>query len=132
MPNLAVWLGARQPAEACLDIVICLIVVASFAVFAVDQTNNASDHQQQDRSIGHRRTASAPTAAQSGRRPAERTRARSTKRIDEASNELTSPFAGVVSGSSSEWAVRGVKLLLALLVYGFGLGYLARVLRVRV
>ncbi len=52
--------------------------------------------------------------------------------IDEASEELTSPFAGLVSGSSSEWVIRGVKLLLALAVYGFGLSYLARVLRVRV
>ena len=54
------------------------------------------------------------------------------KKIDEASDYFTSPFAGIVSGSSSEWVVRGVKLLLALLVYGFGLGYLARVIRVRV
>jgi hypothetical protein len=36
-----------------------------------------------------------------------------------------------VVSSSSEWTTRSVKLLLALLVYGFGLGYLARVVRVR-
>ena len=53
-------------------------------------------------------------------------------RLDEASEQLTSPFAGLVSGSSSEWVIRGVKLLLAFAVYGFGLSYLARVLRVRV
>ena len=35
------------------------------------------------------------------------------------------------TGSNSQWAIRGVRLLLALLVYGFGLGYLARVIRVR-
>ena len=45
---------------------------------------------------------------------------------------LTSPFSGIVSASSSEWADHGVRLLLALLVYGFGLGFLARALRVRV
>jgi hypothetical protein len=38
----------------------------------------------------------------------------------------------VLSGSSSEWATRATKLLLALLVYGFGLGFLARLLAVRV
>lgn len=54
------------------------------------------------------------------------------KAIDEASGQLTSPFSGIVSGSSSEWATRGAKLVLALLVYGFGLGYVARALRVRV
>ncbi len=48
------------------------------------------------------------------------------KELDEASNELTSPFEGIVSASESEWASHGVKLLLALLVYGFGLGYLLR------
>ena len=53
------------------------------------------------------------------------------KAIDEASNDFTSPFAGIVSGSSSEWAIHGVKLLLALLVYGFGLGYLRASIRVR-
>ena len=52
--------------------------------------------------------------------------------LDEASTELTSPFAGVVSGTHSEWASRGGKLVLALIIYGFGLGYLARVVRVRV
>lgn len=105
---------------------ICVIVVASFAIFVVNQSKSASAHQTQEIVNG---SLSAPTS----------TNARSTagessvhKTIDEASEELTSPFAGVVSGSSSEWVIRGVKLLLALAVYGFGLGYLARVLRVRV
>ena len=52
--------------------------------------------------------------------------------IDEASSTITSPFAGAVTGVHNEWATRGVRMVLALLVYGFGLGYLARVLRVRV
>ena len=42
------------------------------------------------------------------------------KAIDEASGELTSPFSGLLSGSSSEWAIRGTKLLLALLVVWVG------------
>jgi hypothetical protein len=36
-----------------------------------------------------------------------------------------------VASSSSQWLIRSTKLLLALLVYGFGLGYLARVIRMR-
>jgi hypothetical protein len=51
--------------------------------------------------------------------------------IEEASEWLTSPFAGVTSGSHSEWAIHGVDLLFALLVYGFCVGFLARTLRVR-
>ncbi len=103
--------------------VICLIVLASFAVFAFDQVSGASTNQQREVSGG------ATPAATGARAPHESTM---HKALDEAANELTSPFSGVTAGSSSEWAVRGVGLLLALVVYGFGLGYLARVLRVRV
>jgi hypothetical protein len=103
-----------------------MIVIASFAIFVVDQSKSASAHQTQEITSGSLISGSSAnthsTAGESGIH----------KTIDEASEKLTSPFAGVVSGSSSEWVVRGVKLLLALAVYGFGFGYLARVLRVRV
>lgn len=103
--------------------VICAIVIASFATFAITQTKSASGRQ---------------TAAVSGHTVSSEESSQSTEHegsvhrfLDKASNGLTSPFAGIVSGTSSEWASRGVRLLLALVVYGFGLGYLARVLRVR-
>jgi hypothetical protein len=106
------------------SIVICVIVIASFALFVLDQTKTASKHQAAEVSNGPTVTTStgSSTSHESG----------AHKVIDEVSEKLTSPFAGVVSGSSSEWLIRGVKLLLALAVYGFGLGYLSRVLRVRV
>ncbi len=102
-----------------------MIVIASFAIFVVNQSKTASAHQTQEIVSGS--LSATPRKAHS-------TASEGTihRTIDEASEELTSPFAGVVSGSSSEWVVRGVKLLLALAVYGFGFGYLARVLRVRV
>jgi hypothetical protein len=103
------------------SLVICAIVVASFATFAVQQTKSASGHQQEELTGGAKPLANATAHEGSVR-----------KALDEASDQLTSPFAGLVSGSTSEWAIRGVKLLLALLVYGLGFGYLARVLRVRV
>ena len=102
--------------------VICLIVIASFVIFAAQQTKSASK-QQTEAVTGNSSASSSKTPThESGLH----------KDIDEASTELTSPFAGIVSGSNSEWVIRGVKLLLALVVYGFGLSYLARVLRVRV
>jgi len=104
------------------SLVICVIVIASFAIFVVNQSKSASAHQTQEIANGSS-TVNTPTSTHEGS---------VHKTIDEASEQLTSPFAGVVSGSSSEWVVRGVKLLLALAVYGFGLSYLARVLRVRV
>jgi hypothetical protein len=102
--------------------VICLIVIASFVVFAVDQTGNASTHQQNvlNGNSSEGVTTSSPSH-KSGLH----------KALDETADALTSPFAGVVSGSS-QWAIHIVRTVLALLVYGFGLGYLARVLRVRV
>ncbi len=101
---------------------ICLIVIGSFAVFAVDQTKTASNHQAEEVNGETPSASKGPAKKENGLH----------KALDEASNELTSPFAGIVSNSSSEWLIRGVKLILALLVYGFGLGYIARVLRVRV
>ena len=103
--------------------VICAIVVVSFAVFALDKTKTASNQQTQAIS-GKTSTASTERSEQSHEGGLH-------KAIDETSEQLTSPFAGVVSGFESEWASRGVRVLLALLVYGFGLGFLARTLRVR-
>ncbi len=104
--------------------VICLIVIASFVIFATGQTKSASKRQTEAVS-GNAKSSGAHASGTSAHESSLH------KDIDEASDELTSPFAGIVS-NSSEWAVRGVKLLLALAVYGFGLSYLARVLRVRV
>jgi hypothetical protein len=106
------------------SIVICLIVIASFAIFAVGQTKNASEHQQQ-------------VIAESGSSAGSTQRSTSHesglhKAIDEASNTFTSPFAGLFTGTSSQWAIRGGKLVLALLLYGFVAGFIARAIRVRV
>ena len=108
---------------------ICLIVIASFVTFAVDQMKSASGHQRE--ALEPTATASASsTSVPATKQPAAH-KSPVHKVIDEASSGLTSPFSGVVS-ESSEWAVRSFKLLAALIVYGFGLGYLARTLRVRV
>lgn len=112
------------------SIAICLIVIASFGVFAVEQTKGGSQHQQEELAVapgttGDPQGAPAPSAQSAKREGTVH------KGLTEASSALTSPFSGIVSGSS-EWATRGAKLALALLVYGFGLGYLVRVIRVRV
>ena len=98
-------------------------------MFVVEQSKGASDHQQE--AISGRPLSAAKGSGAQGRSEGSH-QGSVHKALDEASAELTSPFAGVISGSSSEWVIRGVKLLLALAVYGFGFGYLARVLRVRV
>lgn len=114
------------------SIVICIIVIASFAIFVVGQTSTASKHQAEEVRGGPSVTAGKSPASPGSTGSSSAHENSLHKAIDEASQELTSPFAGVVSGTSSEWVIRGVKLLLALAVYGFGLGFLARALRVRV
>ncbi len=104
---------------------ICLIVGASFFVFAVNQTKAASGHQQEQ--VAAISPGTAPTHAT---RPGSH-ESSVHKALDETAKVFTDPFAGLVSDSNSEWATRAAELLAALLVYGFGLGYIARALRVR-
>ena len=103
--------------------IMCLIVLASFVIFVVNQTSAASTHQQKEVREGSVSGSSASSPKHEGTLH---------KTIDEAADTLTSPFADIVSGSSSQWVIHGVRTLVALLVYGFGLSFLSRVIRVRV
>jgi hypothetical protein len=105
--------------------IACLIVIVSFAIFALEQTGEASSHQQNE-VTGSAIGAPAPHS--------EKHKSESTvhRVIDEVAKALTSPFSGITAGSTSQWAIRGVGTVLALLVYGIGVGYLARMLRIRV
>ena len=112
---------------------LCLIAIASFTLFAVNRTSAASVHQQKvlngevltSSGAGSPATATGAAAAGSERKGSVRAV------VDDASNAITSPFSGATSGTHSEWTIRTIRLLLALAVYGFGLGFLARVIRVR-
>ncbi len=101
------------------SIALCLLVALSFLLFAVNQTSTASGHQQAELAGG------SAVAQSHGGHAQERGFHRS---VDEVAEAVTSPVSGL---SSSAWAEHGLRLLFALLVYGFALGYLARVLRVR-
>ncbi len=99
----------------------CLIVVAWFVVFAVGQSKVAANHQVAELAGTSQQAPARPPAKQSGAR----------KTLDTVARTLTSPFAGLTSGRSA-WFVHVVDMLLALLVYGLGLGFLIRLVRVRV
>jgi hypothetical protein len=103
------------------SVVICLIVVSSILLFAINRTGAASGHQQEELSGRPSAQSTAASRHESGFR----------KGVDDAAEELTSPVAGLTSSSTGEWAAQAIRLVFALLLYGFGLGYLARVLRVR-
>jgi hypothetical protein len=105
-----------------VSLALCAIVIVSFGIFVVEESKSGSAHQQQELS-GAPAPAQAPPAPKEGA---------IHEAIDEASSAITAPFAGVVSDSNGEWAVRGAKLGLALAIYGFGLGFISRALRVHV
>jgi hypothetical protein len=101
---------------ATLSTVCCVLLLASFALFAHDQMAGASQHQQYAELPG-----GAPVAAQA----AAHKRAQPRRFIDGASHTLTSPFSSIVQ-SNNAWVEHGVPTVLALAVYGLGLGFLAR------
>jgi len=104
--------------------VVSAIVLVSFGLFAIDETRDASN-----RSVaaveGLEATRSAdPTAGEE--RARERAHNSVREAIDDADDILVAPFAPVIDSSSSSWVRRGMPTLLALVVYGFGLAFLAR------
>jgi hypothetical protein len=111
------------------SVFICLVVIASFTVFAVNQTSSASAHQQEVLNNEVAKPSATVSGASARSSPSHESAVHEA--IDEASKVFTSPFDGITAGWSSEWLVRSANLGLALLVYGFGLGYLARLIRVR-
>jgi hypothetical protein len=105
------------------SIAICLIAIASFVTFAVDQAGKGSSHQQAE--VNEAAPTGAVTASTSSSGSKE---SGLHEAIDKAFSTLSSPFSGLTSGSSSQWTIQIVDTLLVLLVYGFGLGLLARLL----
>jgi hypothetical protein len=104
-----------------LAVALSLIIAIGFTLFALEDIGRASK-QSERRVAGY--TATSPSPA--GERERERRHSQVREAIDDANDVLLSPFAGVTANETSRWARRGVPALLGLLVYGFGLGYLAR------
>ncbi len=106
-------------------------------MFAVNQTNAAS--RQQLTELGNVQPAGSPGASSqaanetgSSSTPATQSHESSLHRLlNRTAEALTSPFSSLTSASHSEWVVRGVGTLLALLLYGVAFRFLARALRMR-
>jgi hypothetical protein len=106
-----------------------LIVLASFAMFAVDEAQHGSN-QQVSKLAGEIEPTSATTDVNQAdpspktERQREKMHGRVREAIDDADDVLVKPFAGAVD-SNSIWVQRGVPSLLAFLVFGVGLRMLA-------
>jgi hypothetical protein len=110
-------------------IVASIIVLVSFALFAIDETRNAS--AQSAAAVAGLDATSASDPSPKQERARERAHSSARETIDDADDILVAPFAGIVDGSGSSWVRRGVPTLLAVLIYGFGLSFLARYARGR-
>jgi hypothetical protein len=110
-----------------LAITLSLFVAVGFMLFALEDIGRASTRAENR--VQDRYTAAAPTPA--GERERERRHSQIREAIDDVNDVLLSPFAGVSDDATSRWARRGVPTLLGLLVYGFGLGYIARFMKGR-
>lgn len=107
-----------------VSIAICLIAIASFAIFALDETHSASKHQRAK--IDEAAPGATATTDSSKSKPEQKSEIHEA--IDKAFSTLSSPFTGITSGSTSQWTIQIVDTLLVLFVYGFGLSFLARIL----
>ena len=100
------------------------IVVVSFALFAVDEARTASNRTVQQ--IEGRQAAATPAPSPTAERARERAHGRVREAIDDADDVLVAPFASLAPTDQGTWARRGVPAVAAVLVFGFGLAFLAR------
>jgi hypothetical protein len=106
------------------------IVVLGFAYFATDELSRESQNQQNriDKELTGALddpTPIAPTPGQEAER--ERVNGGFREVVDDANDVLLGPFTGIVD-SDDRWVTHGLPALLALLLYGLGLGTLANML----
>jgi hypothetical protein len=105
------------------------IVLVSFGLFAIDESRDASNASVAGIAGLQATRVADPTANEE--RAREKAHGKVHEAIDDADDVLVKPFASIANDSSSSWVRRGVPTLLALLVYGLGLSFLARFTRGR-
>ena len=121
MPSYVSW----QSSHPC-------IVLLGFGFFAVDEMDKGSKTQQQalDRELSGSNAEPdvvpvSPTPDEENAREAQNSSVREV--VDDANDVLLAPFANLID-SNSNWVHHGIPALLALLLYGVGLGFLANLL----
>jgi hypothetical protein len=111
-----------------IAIACSVIVVLGFAAFAVDELDRGSKTQQRalEEELGGPVTGD-PAPSPEEERLREQEHGSVREALDDANDVLLTPFAALVD-SGNAWVNHGVPSLLALLVYGVGLGTLANML----
>jgi len=101
------------------SLVACLIVASSFVLFATHQADTGTGDQIA--ALGN----TAPQVQNAADKPSA-----VRQHITSVSNTLTSPFSNVL-GFNNPWPEHISQLVLALLLYGFGVSFLVRMVRMR-
>jgi len=110
------------------SILLTLFVVLGFALFAIDETREAS---RESAAAVADRAAVVVDPSPEEERARERVHGAPREFIDDVNDIVLAPFATVSDGSDTRWVRRGVPAFLGLVVYGFGLSMLARFSRGR-
>jgi hypothetical protein len=110
-------------------IVLSLLVVGGWALFAIDETRSASELSRTEVAGRAANRQVDPTPEEE--RSREEVNGDVREAIDDANDILLAPFAGLTDSVESQWVRRTVPGLIALVLYGFGLGLLARYARRR-
>jgi hypothetical protein len=117
-------MGVIERALRFTAVVCSLLVVVGWGWFAINETSAASEHTQAEIAGQTAARTASPDPDQELDR--EKVNSKVHEFVDDANDVLLRPFSAVAEGSSSKWVRRTVPALLALLVYGFGIGILAR------
>jgi hypothetical protein len=99
------------------------VLLTGFALFAVDEAR-AGTEQSRAGIADRAAVEAAPTPREE--RVRERLHGPTREAIDDVGDVLLAPFAWAAPQDAGAWARRGLPTLAALLVFGLGLGYLAR------
>jgi hypothetical protein len=113
-----------------LAVVCSAIVLLGFAYFATDELSRGSQNQQNklDKEVTGAHSDPAPIAPSPDQEASrERVNGKFREAVDDANDVLLGPFTGLID-SNDRWVTHGVPTLLALLLYGLGLGMLANML----
>ncbi len=112
-----------------ISLLASLLVIAGWGLFAIDEARSASSQTQEE--IAGRQAGRDVDPSPEQERAREAAHSEPRELVDDANDVLLSPFASLSEEAGSRWVRRSVPAVLALLVYGLGLGFLARTVATR-
>lgn len=108
-----------------LTAIVCSVLIGlGWLLFAIGETKSAS--AQSAEIVSGDEAATRVDLDPSQERAREKAHSATREYIDDANDILLAPFSSLTANSDNKWIRRTVPALLGLLVFGFGLGYLAR------